>query len=237
MELNNLEIDNKIGIEKDDKQLNFLESSLGNVTNTAVDIGIRAILPDFIEDQVIGLKDNMIKYGLKDGIKESIDDAINIGKNAIGIFTGNFDNITQIKEAIQAGGLIDSVSSVVDDIIDKISDKGLISNNIADTIKTGKEIILNNVESNIEKTLMQQLDTIEELEKHIVEWKTNFDNKNFFGMEDRFKLIEKEMKELVPLENTIEKAKSVELLHNLVKNNGQNFDLSKEELDLVEKLK
>ena len=40
----------------------------------------------------------------------------------------------------------------------------------------------------------------------------------------------------MPLENVITKAKVVENLHNLIKNNGKNFNLSKEELELANKL-
>ena len=61
------------------------------------------------------LKDNLINYGLKDGIKKSIDDAINIGKSTIGIVTGNFENINQVQNAIKTGGIIDNVSNKISD--------------------------------------------------------------------------------------------------------------------------
>ena len=51
MELNN-EINNNINVEKN----NFLNSVLGKTINTAIDIGLRAILPDLIENQVIDIK-------------------------------------------------------------------------------------------------------------------------------------------------------------------------------------
>ena len=57
---------NKVGNElnltnelvKNEDQTNFLETTLGKAINTALDIGIRAILPDFIDEQVINIKDN-----------------------------------------------------------------------------------------------------------------------------------------------------------------------------------
>ena len=61
---NNIELDNKIVNETTQK--NFLDSTLGKAINTAIDIGIRAVLPEFVEDQVINIKDNLINYGLKD---------------------------------------------------------------------------------------------------------------------------------------------------------------------------
>ena len=61
---NNLELNNKIVNEKNQKS--FLESTLGKAVNSAIDIGLRAILPDFVENQVIGIKNNLLDYGLKD---------------------------------------------------------------------------------------------------------------------------------------------------------------------------
>ena len=40
----------------------------------------------------------------------------------------------------------------------------------------------------------------------------------------------------MPIENTINSARSIELLHNLIKNNGQDFKLTQEEIELANKL-
>ena len=56
-------------------------------------------------------------------------------------------------------------------------------------------------------------------------------------MEKEYNKLEKQLKDLVPIENTINEARTIEVLHNLIKNNGQDFNLSKEQLELVEKLK
>jgi hypothetical protein len=61
---NNLELNNKIVNENLQKK--FLETTLGKTVNTAIDIGLRAILPDFVENQVINLKNNLFNFGLKD---------------------------------------------------------------------------------------------------------------------------------------------------------------------------
>ena len=55
-------------------------------------------------------------------------------------------------------------------------------------------------------------------------------------MEKEYKNIKNELKGLIPIENTINNARNVELLHNLIKNNGQNFNLTQEEIELVNKL-
>ena len=49
--------------------------------------------------------------------------------------------------------------------------------------------------------------------------------------------MERELKELIPIENTLKNARYIENIHNLIKNNGQNFELTKEELELARKLK
>ena len=186
---NSIELNNNLEIEKEQK--NFLETTLGKTINTGIDIGIRAILPDYIEEQIIDLKDNLIKYGLKEGIKKSIDDAINIGKSAIGIVSGNFENIAQMQEAIKNGGIIDNVSSLLDSVINKVQSNGLINSTVARTIKQGKNSILNNVEKNIENTFNNQIKALNYTEKYIENWKNYFENKDFNGMEKEYKKISK----------------------------------------------
>ena len=231
---NNIEINNNLEIEKDQK--NFLETTLGKTINTGIDIGIRAILPDYIEEQIIDLKDNFIKYGLKEGIKKSIDDAINIGKSAIGIVSGNFENISQMQEAIKNGGIIDNVSSLLDSVINKVQSNGLINSTVARTIKQGKNSILNNVEKNIENTFNKQIKALNYTEKYIENWKNYFENKDFNGMEKEYKKIKTEMNYLAPIEKMINEARTIENLHMLIKNNGQDFNLTKEQMELAEKL-
>ena len=50
------------------EQNNFLNTTVGKVVNTAIDLGLRWVLPNFIEDQVIDIKNSLIKGGLKEGI-------------------------------------------------------------------------------------------------------------------------------------------------------------------------
>lgn len=239
MEINNLEkninLNNNLVNEKTQK--NFLETMLGKTINTAIDIGIRAALPNFVEDQVINIKNNLLNYGLKDGITKTIDDAIDLGKSAIGIVTGNFENVAQMKNAVQSGGIIDGMSSLLDTVIDKVKQAGLINNTVANTIRQGKDVILNNVEKNIENSFNQEYKAINNANKYINTWKNYFEEKNFEGMQKEYNKIEKQLKEIAPIEKTINNIKTIEILHKLIENNGQNFNLTQEELDLAEKLK
>ena len=231
---NEIELNNQI--TNSNEQTNFLETVLGKTINTAIDMGIRALLPDFIDEQVINIKDNLLNYGLKDGITKTIDDAIDIGKSAIGIFTGNFESISQMQNAVEEGGLIDGLSSLLDTVVDKVNQKGIINYNIANTIKQGKDVILSSIENNIEEKFKEQNIGVENIEKYMNRWKESFNNKDFKSMEQEYHKIETILNNLVPIEKTINQARIIENLHNLIKNNGQDFNLNQEQLALAEKL-
>ena len=235
MELNNnMNVNNNSNELVTEKEQNgFLESTLGKVINSALDVGIRMILPDFVEDGVVEVKDALLKGGLKEGIDTAIDGAINLGKSVIGIFTGKFEDISQARDAIKSGGIIDGISNVLDTVIDKTNSSGLLNDNIANLISNGKNAILDSVSSKIENEFMQQIDGTDKLAKYEGNWKEYFENKDFEGMQREYEKIQEKLKELLPIENTLKEARVIENLHNLIKNNGQNFNLSQEQLELA----
>ena len=241
MEINNIKKENEIEINNElnneINQKSFLETALGKTINVGLDIGIRALLPDFLEDQIINIKDNLLEYGLKDGIKKTINDAIDTGKSIIGIFTGNFENINQMQEAIQSGGVLDNFSNLFDTVLNKLEVNGKINSTVSNILYKGKDIILSNVEKNIQQTFNNQIDSFNNVENHINTWQKSFDNKDFEGMEKEYSTLKAISENLVPIEKTINKLKEIDTIHNLIKNNGKNFNLSEEELELVEKLK
>ena len=145
MEIEN-EINNNLNNEK--KENNFLNTILGKTINNAFDIGLRAVLPDLIEEQVIDIKNALLENGLKSGIDTAINSTIDFGKSVAGIFTGNFENISQIRTAVGSGGIIDTISNVLDKTIDKVYEKGKINNTVSSLIKKGKDVILDNIENN-----------------------------------------------------------------------------------------
>lgn len=233
MEIQN-EISNNLNLEKE--QNNFFDSTIGNVINNAIDIGLRYVLPDLIEEEIIEVKNSLIKNGLKEGIKTAVDNITNIGKSAMGIVTGNFENISQVKKAVEQGGVIDTLSDVIDFATNKAKSAGLINGTVSSLIKSGKNSILNNVSSSIEKELVNQEKNIEKLETYSENWKEYYNNKDFEGMQKEYNKIQEKLKETLPVEETIKNARTIETLHNLIKNNGQNFNLSSEELELAKKL-
>lgn len=233
-----MELENSIYMNLDlgKKQNEFLNSTLWKTINNGIDIGLRYLLPDLVEDEIINLKDNLINYGLKDGIKKSINSVIETGKEAVGIISGNFENIGQIQKVIKNGGLIDKIDNFLDKTLDKAINSGKINQTIGKIVKTGKSSILSSVERNIESTLNSQVENSKNIEKYMNNWKKYFNDRNFSGMEKEYTKLEKELKSLVPIETTIKNARYIENIHKLIKNNGQNFELSERELELANKI-
>jgi len=234
---NNINLENNnLGNITYEKQKSFLESNLGQVINGGIDLGLRALLPDIIEDQIINIKNSIITDGFSAGIKSAIDNVIDMGKSVLGIFTGKFENMAQVKNVIKKGGLIDSISDVLEWGINKVQENDIINSQTAIVIKKGKSTILNTIQNNIENNLTAQIESIEKIDSYISNWNNFYQEKDFNNMEKQYKKIEKELTNVMPLENVITKARQVENIHELIKNNGKNFNLSKEELELANKL-
>ena len=239
-----MEIENNLNTEKTilnneingKVQNNFLESTLGKTINAAVDIGLRWAIPDLIEDEVINIKNSLIKGGLKEGINTAVSSAIDLGKSAMGIFTGNFESISQAQNAVKTGGVIDGISNVIDTVLNKTTKMGLINKGISSVIHQGKNVILDSVSKNIEESFTSQLNNIEKLSKYENNWKNYFEKRDFDGMQKEYEKIQQKLKEIMPLENTIKEARQIENIHNLIKNNGHNFDLTNEQLELSKML-
>lgn len=236
--MNELRIENDILKENSigENQRNFLQTNIGKAVNTGINIGIRYLLPDIIENQVIEIKDSLIQNGLKGGIHSAIDSSINLGKSALGIVTGKFESVEQMQNVVKSGGIIDSISSVINYTIDKSVDKGNLPTSVGNTIKNGKNAILNNIARNIENEFENQINNIEKINKYTENWKNYFNKQDFSGMQREYEKIHMRIKEIVPIENTIKTARVVENLHKLIKNNGQKFDLTDEQLELAKML-
>ena len=227
----------ELGLNNSNEQQSFLESTLGKVINFSVDTGLRSILPDIIEDEVIDIKDTLIKEGFSEAIDRVVNSAINLGKSAIGIFTGNFENVSQAEKAVEKGGIIDGVSNVIDFTVDKVSDLGILPSEITNLIKNGKDVLLNNVSSNIKKEFKSQTKNIDNLTSYTNSWKEGFENQDFDQMEKYIKKIKNTLNKTMPIEKLIEEARIAENLHELIKNNGGKFDLSEEQKELAKILK
>lgn len=240
---NNLDKDLKQNIEKgidnnvtEEKQNSFLQSTLGKTINTAFDLGLRAVLPELIEDQVIDVKNTIMNCGFQEGINSAIKSAIELGKSALGIFTGKFENLSQVHTAIKKGGIIDSVSNVINNVVNQASKNNLISKGTTRFIKKGKNAILDTISANIEDKFLEELRSLEKVSKYIENWKNSYNNKDLVGMEREYNKLKKQIDSITPLQSTINEAKKIENVHTLLKNKGKNYELSEVEQELANKL-
>ena len=74
------------------------------------------------------------------------------------------------------------------------------------------------------------------MQKYSNNWKQYYNNKDFEGMTRELYKINAEIKNLIPLENTIKEARTIQNLHNLIRTNGRNFNLTNEQLELAKML-
>lgn len=228
------EIERKNNLEGMQKQ--FLESTLGKGINAAIDIGLKYVLPDLIENEIIDVKNALISGGLKEGINQAINSAINFGKSAIGIFTGNFENLTQAQTAIKKGGIIDNISNILDSVIKNINNSGKIPKDILNVVKNGKNIILDNISKNIENNFNIQMSDIDRLNSYEKNWKNYFEAKDFDGMVKEFNNIKEILNNILPIEQIINQARIIENIQSIIENNNGNFNLTKEQIELANML-
>ena len=228
------DLQNSLVTEKEQKS--FLETNLGQAINFAMDAGIRAVLPNFLEDSIIEIKDTLLQEGLREGIKSVVSSGIDFGKSVVGIFTGKFENIDQMQNAIQKGGIIDGTSDLIDEVLKNVQKKGLLSKSVVTAIKQGKNILLDNVSQNIESALTNQVKEVENVQKYSNKWKEYYEQKDFTNMEKQYKKLESSMQKVMPLEETLRKAREIENIHNLIKNNGQNFETTNTQIELAKRL-
>lgn len=223
-------INNSVTVES---QNNFLQSTIGQAVNMGLDLGIKYLLPDFIEDDIIEIKDVLLQEGLKEGIEHSIEKVIETGKNIIGVFTGKFENISQAEEAISKGGIIDEISSSVDFILNKLKDFNILSKDVINIIKSGKNILLENIENKIKDNIEDSEKKIAEITNYTNIWEKAFKEENIEIMNKTYANIKNNIDNIFPLDNIFNKINEIENLQKIVTNNGGNFNLSQEQLELA----
>ncbi|MBQ3407852.1 MAG: hypothetical protein IJH12_01430 [Clostridia bacterium] len=214
------------------KENNFFESTFGKIINNSIEMGIRALLPDYIENDVINIKNTLINQGIGEAIKETINTAISLGKSAIGVISENYENIEQAETVLEKGDLINGISNVLDNVLEKIGEKNILPEKIINIIRNGKESLLNGVTKDIKKEFNIQNENITKLDNYNKKWRQAYEKQDFNGMEKNIKKINKLIENIIPIENIIKESRTIENLHSLIKNNGQNFNISLEEEEI-----
>ncbi len=139
-------------------------------------------------------------------------------------------------EVLKSGGIIDSLSESLNFAINQGVKQKLIPSEVGSMLKRGKNVIVSTIESKLENEYNEQVNSIELLSKYESQWKNYFERQDFDGMEREYQKIRNIEKTILPTKNTIYQIEPIKNLHNLIKNNGQNFNLSNEELELSKRL-
>jgi len=232
---NTKEINQNLGNDLYNMQKSFMQSAVGKIINGALDIGLKAALPDLIEDEVIDIKDVVLENGLKEGIKEVINSAMDFGKSAVGIVTGNFETVEQVQMAVKSGGILDKTSDLLDCAINLANSKDLINKTTSSLIKQSKNSIISSISNKIEETLTNQIKAVEKIEKYCKNWNMAYGIQDFEKMENAYKNIKNNLEKIIPLEKIINSARTIENIHNRIKNTGE-FSMTENEILVAQKL-
>lgn len=195
----------------------FGESISKMVDNICNEV-LRSFLPNSIEDKVIEIKD---KLGLNQ-----------LGKK-VANFTKNIIN-NKGKENINLKDL--SIEKEIKNLISVVEKSCNLNVDQVSKLEKNKKNISNEVEEKINNKIKNYVNVFEESNKYIDEWKDFYKKKDFKGMENVYKKIEKNMKNIIPIEEKIKEIRELENIHLLVKRKGGDFNLTNEELELTKKL-
>ena len=227
----NLEENNNINLNNNNLKKNQ-ETAISNifnkVINWAIDTGIRYFLPNSIEDEVIKIKDNLLNGNIKNKINQSIENIINNDKNKLNN-KQEIKNINDLEKILKNPDTIKMLTETVEKILDN---KNLNIN----SEKLNNNLIIKNIENSLDTELQKQINSLNKLETYSQEWKKYYGIKDFQLMNNTYKNIKKELKNIVPLENIIKECRRIENLNELIKSKGGDFNITKEELELANRL-
>jgi len=230
-EIDNIEVENEVEKER----YNFFETPIGKFVDSSLNVAISTVFPALIDDQIINIKDALITGGFDEGLREIKRTGSLYSDTIKGIATGEFKSIEQMRLAVKDGGILDLVSICIDKGLLYIENKTKIEKDVVKMIRAGKNVLINQLSSSIEKKYSSQLEHIEKLSNYCDKWKESFDNKDLEGMNRCYKQIKAQKKGIIQIENIIKKANEIENIQKIVTSSG-NFDLSEEELKLASKI-
>ena len=202
--------------EIDEKFGESITKTIDNIYNEI----LKFFLPDSIENKVIEIKD---KLGLSK-LSKKVEN-----------FTENIIN-NKSEEKINKNIKDLNIEKETSKIISSIKDAYNLSTEQTSKLEKNKAVISKKVEEELDKKIRNYVDAFKKNDKYINEWKEFYNSKNFKSMEKVYKKIEKNMKNLIPIEEKIKEIRKLENMHLLIKRKGGDFNLTNEELELTKKL-
>ena len=229
----NLECDNEIDLNKKESIINKQESVLSEILNTAInwsiDAGLRYILPDSIENEVIKIKNDFINGNAAQKIIDNIKNIFNFGKE-----NNNKEilNINELKDILKSPETLKVLTNTVDSLLNKSIQK----EGVKITQEDSKKIISENIENKLNDEIENQIKSFKKIEEYKSEWYKNYEDKDLEKMNKTLKKIKKEFKNILPIENTIKEIRKIENLNELIKSKGGDFNITEEEKELANRL-
>lgn len=227
-----LNLENSIDLKNQENNFNnineVLSNIFGNVVNWSIDAAIKYFLPDSIENSIINIKNNLLGDNIQNIIKGNID---NISQTVKANYISEKDQVTDVnklEKILNNPKIVKALTEIVENVLDEM--------NINNKNEKNKNIIYENVEANIDNEIKKQIDSIKKIESYKEQWYKNYNEQNFKDMNKVFNNIKKEIKNIIPLENTIKEIRKIENLNELIKKRGGDFNITKEEMELANKL-
>ena len=172
-----------------------------------------------------------MEYGLNEGIEKTAESIMDLGKSFTGIFTGKFNSIEQAELVTQKNGILEELSNVISKSIKGA--KGNIDSDLYDFLKDGKAIITKSLDESVNNIIKEQKDLIKDIDKYINNWEKAKTEKDIKKMQIEYEKIENKLETTELLEETKDKIKEIDNLHKLILNNGNNFNLSDNQVELA----
>lgn len=224
-------VKNNIKIEKDlsNKQNNFLGDLLSKVINSAVDAGIKYLFPDKISKEIISLKNKIFTKRFKTELKNTINKVIKKGKREIGRSDISLKSIKEIHQSLYRGNILNNISNLINRYIEEKEAIGKIDKEISQKISENRGSLMQNISTNIENELINQMREINILRKYNLEWKKAFEDKDLEETRKIYNEIEKRAEKVIPIKNIIEDIEKIKSIQKILEVNKGDFKIAEGE--------
>lgn len=200
----------------DDRFCEAITNTIDSIYNEI----LKAFLPDSIEDKVIKIKDQI-------GLSK-------LSKNVENLLRGFINNKGE-KDLTKRIKALD-IEKQTNTLISNIEDAFNLSINEINKIENNKKTISKKVEEQLNKEIKSYISTFEKNDQYISEWEKFYKSKDFKNMDKVYKKIEKNVKNIIPIEEKIKEVRELENLHLRIKMKGGDFNLTNEEIELAKML-